>query len=92
MKYVEPFDIGGFCASPPAREVWIEMGTAGCRSDGAALSPPAREVWIEISTKMIAKRCSESHLPRGRCGLKFNAIYMQFGVSIGVASREGGVD
>ena len=25
MKYVEPFDIGGFCASPPAREVWIEI-------------------------------------------------------------------
>ena len=39
-------------ASPPAREVWIEIHTDSA-GGGNTGSPPAREVWIEINVIMF---------------------------------------
>ena len=58
--------------SPSARKVWIEIvsiSSSGCSGS----SPSARKVWIEIGPASPAINIEPGHLPRGRCGLKFDS-------------------
>ena len=56
--------------SPSARKVWIEMGRHLKCIMGNSRSPSARKVWIEILYLCSVVLSVNSHLPRGRCGLK----------------------
>ena len=77
--------------SPSARKVWIEINKLVDLVVRASTSPSARKVWIEI------KRCPEisctsySHLPQGRCGLKWTTAYKKV-EGMTVTFRKEGVD
>ena len=47
MKFPHVLTLSTASASPPAREVWIEITDTSSASK-FWMSPPAREVWIEI--------------------------------------------
>ena len=71
LKSYTSKQIGDRIVSPPAREVWIEIQLVQ-KSFHFGSSPPAREVWIEIFLPSICLKVNvNSHLPHGRCGLKF---------------------
>ena len=57
--------------SPSARKVWIEISRGEWSAD-LVVSPSVRKVWIEISIWHSPAGIHRSHLPQGRCGLKFN--------------------
>ena len=77
--------------SPSARKVWIEMCSVRTFTRYASASPSARKVWIEIGLINCGVCGATSHLPRGRCGLKY-AINDRLCSSSHVTFREEGVD
>ena len=54
-------------------------------------SPPAWEVWIEMALKVRVCKRHKSHLPHGRCGLKYKP-HAEKNICWKVTSRMGGVD
>ena len=54
-------------------------------------SPSARKVWIEIIESLVKENADNSHLPRGRCGLKWELHPTKLTVDL-VTFREEGVD
>ena len=60
--------------SPSARKVWIEIVKLHCHLLRRHPSPSARKVWIEMYIWVSFMRLASSHLPRGRCGLKYLEI------------------
>ena len=77
-----------YLSSPSARKVWIEIRSCFCRLLGDILSPSARKVWIEIRKTLPDCQMLRSHLPRGRCGLKYQLLELRLTHPVSPSARK----
>ena len=73
--------------SPPAREVWIEIGIIETCLGFCQRHLPRGRCGLKLCALAVHVH-HQSHLPRGRCGLKSGGIYLYSAYSMSPPARE----